>query len=100
MKVISREQFLETCGVHVHKLEFWVQQEWLVPDESGIGFTAKEVARARLIQDLEGDFGVNAEGIDVILHLVDQLHGLRRAIEDLRADSLSQNVAGSNPPPA
>jgi len=39
-----------------------------------------------LIRDLKADFGVNDEGVDVILHLVDQLHGLRRALEQLRGD--------------
>jgi chaperone modulatory protein CbpM len=43
-----------------------------------------DIARACLIRDLKTDFGVNDEGIDVILHLVDQLHGLRRTLEQLR----------------
>jgi chaperone modulatory protein CbpM len=42
-----------------------------------------DVARAHLIQDLKADLGVNDEGVDVILHLVDQLHGLRRAMAQL-----------------
>ena len=49
-------------------------------------FSDTDVARARLIQDLKGDFGVNDEGIDVILHLVDQLHGLRGAFAQLQQD--------------
>jgi chaperone modulatory protein CbpM len=44
------------------------------------------MARARLIQDLTREFGVNNEGIDVILHLVDQLHGMRRAFAQLNKD--------------
>ena len=83
---MSREQFLATSGVEVHKLEFWLAQEWLIPEPSDAGFTEREVARARLIRDLEGDFGVNDEGIDIILHLVDQLHGMRRAFTQLRRD--------------
>ena len=83
---MSREQFLATSGVEVHKLEFWLAQEWLIPEPSDAGFTDREVARARLIRDLEGDFGVNDEGVDIILHLVDQLHGLRHALGQLRPD--------------
>ena len=83
---MSREQFLATSGVEVHKLEFWLAQEWLLPEPTEAGFTDREVARARLIRDLEGDFGVNNEGIDIILHLVDQLHGMRRAFTQLRRD--------------
>ena len=44
------------------------------------------VGRARLIQDLKTDLGVNDEGVDVILHLLDQLHGLRRALDQLHKD--------------
>jgi chaperone modulatory protein CbpM len=46
-------------------------------------FSDIDVARARLIQELKNGFGVNDEGVDIILHLLDQLHGFRRAFEDL-----------------
>jgi chaperone modulatory protein CbpM len=32
---------------------------------------------------LREDFGVNDEGVSVILHLVDQMHGLRRSMQGL-----------------
>ena len=48
-----------------------------------MNFSDMDVARAHLIRDLKGDFGVNDEGVDIILHLVDQLHGLRRAFAQL-----------------
>jgi hypothetical protein len=53
---------------------------------SGNGLTDRDVARARLIQDLETDFGVNNEGIDIILHLVDQFHGMRPVFARIQAD--------------
>ena len=44
--------------------------------------------RAFFICDLKAEFGVNDEGIEIVLHLVDQMHGLRRAMlalgEELR----------------
>jgi chaperone modulatory protein CbpM len=45
-----------------------------------------DVARARLIGELQTNFGVNEEGVDIILHLLDQLHGLRRALDQLHKD--------------
>ena len=39
-----------------------------------------DVARARLIRQLLGEMGVNAEGVGIILDLVDQVHGLRSAL--------------------
>jgi chaperone modulatory protein CbpM len=51
-----------------------------------MNFSDIDVARARLIQDLKSDFGVNDEGVDVVLHLMDQLHGLRRALAQLHKE--------------
>ena len=80
--IMTREQFIATSGVAVQTLEFGIEQEWLIPDQTpgGPTFTEVEVARAHLIQDLTSDLGVNHEGVDVILHLMDQIHGLRRAL--------------------
>lgn len=80
--IMTREQFIATSGIEVQTLEFWIEQEWLIPDQtpSGPTFTEVEVARARLIQDLTSDLGVNDAGVDVILHLMDQIHGLRQAL--------------------
>jgi len=84
--IMTREQFIATSGVQVQTLEFWIEQEWLIPDQtpSGPTFTEVEVARARLIQDLISNLGVNEEGVAVILHLTDQIHGLRRALLEVR----------------
>jgi chaperone modulatory protein CbpM len=84
--IMTREQFIATSGVQVQTLEFWIEREWLIPDQtpSGPTFTEVEVARARLIQDLISNLGVNEEGVDVILHLTDQIHGLRRALLEVR----------------
>jgi chaperone modulatory protein CbpM len=36
-----------------------------------------------LISDLIGELGVNSEGVGVILHLLDQVYGLRAAMASL-----------------
>jgi chaperone modulatory protein CbpM len=86
--IMNKQEFLTCSGLQVQTLEFWLEQRWLIPQESSAGmtFSDMDVARARLIQDLKTDFGVNDEGVDVILHLVDQLHGLRRALAQLHKD--------------
>ncbi|WP_354142480.1 chaperone modulator CbpM [Bradyrhizobium sp. NP1] len=85
---MSKVEFLSRAGIEVQTLEVWVEQHWLVPDQTaaGMNFSEMDVARAHLIRDLKADFGVNDEGVDVILHLVDQLHGLRRALAQLNRD--------------
>jgi chaperone modulatory protein CbpM len=86
--IMNKQQFLTSMGLQVQTLELWLEQRWLIPDRTSdeMGFADADVARAHLIQDLKGDFGVNDEGIDVILHLVDQLHGLRGALAQLQQD--------------
>ncbi len=92
--IMNRQEFLTCSGLQVQTLEFWLEQRWLIPQETSAGmtFSDMDVARARLIQDLKTDFGVNDEGVDVILHLVDQLHGLRRALAQLHKD-----IQGTSP---
>ena len=51
--------------------------------EPELMFSDVDLARAQLIRDLREDFGVNDEGVSVILHLVDQMHGLRRSMQGL-----------------
>ena len=86
--IMNKQEFLTNAGLKVQTLEFWLEQRWLVPDQASADmiFSDIDVARAHLIRDLKGDFGVNDEGVDIILHLVDQLHGLRRALGQLHPD--------------
>ena len=80
--IMTREQFIATSGVQTQTLEFWIEQEWLIPEQTPNGptFSEVEIARAHLIRDLTSDLGVNEAGVDVILHLMDQIHGLRQAL--------------------
>jgi chaperone modulatory protein CbpM len=86
--IMTKQEFLTSADLEVQTLEFWIDQQWLIPDQTSaeMSFSDTDVARAHLIRDLKGDFGANDEGVDVILHLVDQLHGLRRALEQLHKD--------------
>jgi chaperone modulatory protein CbpM len=86
--IMNKQEFLTSASLQVQTLEFWLEQRWLVPDRASneMIFSDIDVARAHLIHDLKGDFGVNDEGVDIILHLVDQLHGLRRALGQLHPD--------------
>jgi chaperone modulatory protein CbpM len=83
--IMTKQEFLTHAGLQVQTLELWLDQRWLIPDRASaeMTFSEADVARAHLIRDLKSDFGVNDEGVDVILHLVDQLHGLRGAFEQL-----------------
>ncbi|TAM94778.1 MAG: MerR family transcriptional regulator [Rhizobiaceae bacterium] len=84
---MTKQEFLRSSGLQVRTLELWIKQEWLVPEETpaGIRFGDIDIARAQFIRELKTDIGANDEGIGVILHLVDQLHGMRRALAALHA---------------
>ena len=83
---MTKHQLAATSGIKVETLELWIEQEWLVPGttSAGMRFTDVDIARVRLIQELQNDLGANDEGIAVILHLMDQLHGLRRALTRMK----------------
>jgi chaperone modulatory protein CbpM len=83
--MITVQEFLIRTRVEQHLLETWVEAGWLVPPqtEPDLMFADVDLARAQLIRDLHDDFGVNDEGISVILHLIDQMHGLRRSMQGL-----------------
>lgn len=85
---MNKQEFLAFSGLQLQTLDFWLEQQWLVPEETigGVEFSSVDVARAHLILDLKNDLGANDEGIDIILHLMDQLHGLRQALAQLKTD--------------
>ena len=80
-------EFLIRARLEDDVVKEWVTAGWLVPaDQEGRAeFTDVDIARALLITDLKGGIGVNDEGISVALHLLDQLHGLRRTLGDILA---------------
>jgi chaperone modulatory protein CbpM len=65
-------------------LRTWVAAGWISIEEDAIGQPLSEAdeARCNLICDLKQEMGVNDDGIDVILNLLDQIHGLRRALRE------------------
>jgi len=85
---MTRQEFLKSSGLEAQTLEVWLEQEWLVPEETpaGVRFNDIDIVRAHFIQELKSDLGANDEGIGVILHLVDQLHGMRRILAKLREE--------------
>jgi chaperone modulatory protein CbpM len=81
---METEEFAAHVRLEAQVLQAWLDAGWLLPRRDGAkrDFSEVDLARARLIQDLE-QLGVNDEGIPVILDLLDQLHGLRRTMRDI-----------------
>ena len=83
--IISKLDFLYRAQVDQETLEIWIEEEWLLPSETTgePEFSEADLARAKLIQDLKHDMGVNDEGVGIILNLLDQMHTLRKAMADI-----------------
>jgi chaperone modulatory protein CbpM len=83
--MISVEELCIRARVEHRWVEAWITAGWLIPPQTDpeLGFSDLDLARAQLIRDLREDLGVNDEGIAVILHLVDQMHGLRASMQKL-----------------
>lgn len=85
---MSRQEFLVVSGLEQETLVSWIEEEWLIPDgaQDETSFSQIDLARARLIRDLKEDLGVNDQGVGLILHLIDQLHGVRRILNELHLE--------------
>ena len=84
---METQEFISRSHLDAATLKVWIDEEWLIPRASGsaLQFSDADLARARLIRDLKLELGVNDEGIGIILHLLDQLHGLRSLVRDIHA---------------
>lgn len=90
---MRRHEFLMHAEIEGDALEAWLEAGWLASPGAD-DFSDVDLARARLICDLTRSLGVNDEAVPIILHLLDQVHGLRRMIAEVRrlaADGSSES---------
>lgn len=77
-QVFSMIEISEHTGLAPEIIYSYIEQEWLSPIESQ--FDEEDLARLRLIIDLQKDLEVNDAAVPVILHLIDQIHYLRNQV--------------------
>ena len=76
--------FFDHDQIEAQAIAAWIEAGWLTPDNNSPDALSEiDIARARLIHDLKNHLGVNDEAVPLILDLIDQLHGLRRAMRQL-----------------
>jgi chaperone modulatory protein CbpM len=80
--MVKKSTLFVTARYDEEMLRTWAAAGWISIEEHEVGGPLSEAdeARCNLICDLRHVIGVNDEGIDVILNLLDQIHGLRRAL--------------------
>ena len=73
--------------IRVHRIErtqlqTWIEQRWVRPTTTAVGYVFDEVDEARitLIQEMRAEFLVNDDALEVVLSLLDQLYATRQAL--------------------
>jgi MerR family transcriptional regulator/heat shock protein HspR len=88
----------QLAGMHPQTLRTYDRMGLVSPRRTakrGRRYSARDVARLRLVQRLSQDEGVNLEGIRRILHMQDEIDGLRAQVTELA--SLLQVVRTAPP---
>lgn len=76
------EQVSSEIGVEPELVLKFIHRSWITPVSSAWDLDEEDVARARLIFELQHDFGVNDEGIPILLHLLDQIYAIRALLKE------------------
>ena len=66
-------------------LHVWIDRGWITPQRirGGDRFTEIDVARIHLIREFRTELEIDEEALDVILPLLDQVHGMRHELRRL-----------------
>jgi chaperone modulatory protein CbpM len=88
---MQTREFVLQARIDAEELDRWIAAGWLLPRESDAvpDYSDVDLARALLIRDLQ-NLGVNDESVPIVLDLLDQLHGLRRALRGVLATMKAQ----------
>ncbi len=85
MEIKKIEEASEYCGVPRELIIHFIEEEWILPlDIETPALDAEDLARVQLIWELYTEYGVNEEGIPIILNLVDQLNRMHLELEKCR----------------
>lgn len=82
-KRFNLAQVAELSRVSEDQIVRFVTYSWVIPggEEDHI-FDHEDIARIRLIRDLQETFGVNQDAVPIVLHLIDQLNRLHRELRE------------------
>ncbi len=72
-------------GLRRETLHIWIEQGWVIPerDRDGYRFREIDVARVGLIFEFSTVLELSDDAMEVILPLLDQVHGLRHQLRCL-----------------
>ena len=93
--MLTRAQLVATVqGVTAERLTYWIEMGFVVPEkEDGEPqFAEIDVARVRLLYELETDLALDTDAIALLLSLLDQVYSLRG-----RMRAMSEAIARQPP---
>jgi len=78
-------EYCQQLKIETTTLSVWIEQRWIIPLADGDVqlYHDADIARGRLILDLIDQMGVNQNGVDIVMALIDQVHGLRGKLQAL-----------------
>lgn len=83
--MMDDEEFARDLQIDMARLRVFIDRSWISPltIDGKTVFRDADLARAELIADLTVEMGINDEGVDVVLDLLDQLYSVRFAFINL-----------------
>lgn len=91
--MITESEIVDAIGpLEADALQRWVEHGWVLPhrDDDSVQFDPSDVARIQLICELHYELRIEEDSLSVVLSLLDQLYGVRRALGALQSAVAAQ----------
>lgn len=77
-------EVLEITKISDERVYQFISYTWIEPvDIENERFDEEDIARIKLISELQDNLGVNDEAIPIVLHLIDQLNHMHRELSQI-----------------
>ncbi|MBL9097465.1 MAG: hypothetical protein JNK07_11110 [Alphaproteobacteria bacterium] len=85
MTISEQDLIVEVRELSVQRLHKWIRLGWVRPErrEGAAFFHDVDVARVRLLNELEHTLEFDDDTVPLVLSLLDQIHGLRNELRCL-----------------
>ena len=83
--MLDIDDVVRLAGVRRTELVAWIEERWVLPVEEGgrWWFAEVDVARVRLIVELNRDLDIGTDAMPVVLALLDRANGLHRSLRSI-----------------
>ncbi|HUH81985.1 MAG TPA: helix-turn-helix transcriptional regulator [Solirubrobacteraceae bacterium] len=85
----------ELANLHPQTLRMYEARGLIEPQRSSKGtrlYSQEDVEKLKRIQEMTAELGLNLAGVERVLHLEQEIEGMRRRIEEIELDALEAQV--------